>query len=458
MIFRNARFTKLLLLIFLLLLLVNVAFFCERNSMVFKYSRASDYNDIYFQQESPRISSISPVAGGKINIHILPSRPEPIVIIANNTDTSTSSSSEVVINSNYGINTFKIFSKTKRNDTVEISINKLHKEAYIGYDENTPDDILIVNSTTIPILTNNFLPVDIWKSNYDYVSPSELIAAKKILTEEASVSATDNDITKLKKISKFILDKLDDKRGIPSSFMISSTPFQQYQNAIENKSKVWCGNFTHIYAFFANVAGLTTRQVDVNSNMGSVITSAHAFNESYIKEQNLWAFVDLNSSEILVYNKSQKPLNALDLFQLRKMKVYDGINACVYSKSQLLELPYKDVNQSELKFFKREAFFTYNFPESYALNYSGNGQLFKKIKNYVIPSEASLYYSENAEKKNFFLFYARFFFLYLFLFFAAVIFLAFTNYMIKAKQNNQQSSMAAPNENLKALEENVYPG
>jgi hypothetical protein len=442
MTFKSTKRLIFHLSLFLSFLLINIVFFCNRNSVDFKYSLEADYNDIYFQEESPRISSISTSKNGKLHLHFLPVKSDPVTVITNNSDTLIFPSNDFEINADYGINAFKIFSATKKNDTIEININKVHKEAYVNYEENTPDDILIVNSTTIPILTNNFMPVDTWKSDYDYVSPSEIKAAKNILAAEAGVNPKDDDITKLKKICKFLLDKLDEKRGIPSSLMMSSTPFQQYQNAIENKSKVWCGNFTHIYAFFANVAGVITRQVDVNSNVGSVITSAHAFNESYIKEQNLWAFVDLNSSKILVYNKNQKPLNALDLFQLRKMKVYEGINACIYSKSQLQEIPYKDVNQTEVKYFKREAYFTYNFPSSYSLNYAGNGQFLKKIKNYLVPSKIGLYYSENAEKKSHLLFYARYFFLYSFLLLTVIYLSAFANFRMKRKSRKEVEVLA----------------
>jgi hypothetical protein len=393
---------------------------------------------LYFQDESPRVHSVSVNKNHTLNIQLLPAIKSPVRVISNNKDTFLFQGNNFDVPSEYGTNIFKIIYSEKTSDTIEININQLNKADYSNYDPNTSDDVVIVNSSSIPILTNSFLKVDKWKSDYSYVPESEIIAARDILTHEIHITLKDTDLEKVKKIGKFLLDKMNDKRGIPSAQMLPSTPYQQYLKAINNESKVWCGNFAHIYTFFANLAGVTTRQVDVNSNIGSVITSAHAFNESYINELNCWAFVGLNSSKILVYNKNHRPLNALDLFQLRKMKVYEGISACVYSDTALFEMPYQKVNQSELTYFKREARFTYNFPETYELNYSGNGQLLKKLWKYIIPAKDSLYYSENEQKKNNFLFYAKYFFLYSFLILCLIYSVSIANHLAKNKKFEKQ--------------------
>jgi hypothetical protein len=428
---RKSKSVKIYGLIFLIFVVINVLFFLQRNTQSFSYKEKSDYYQLYFQDDKPRITNLN-YNNDTLRITILPQVLNSWTIEKNTGEKSTCLNNNIPLILTKGSNLFKLISNKQPLDTFRLTIDRHDKQNYVDYDEGINNDIIEVSFSTLPIITKSLLPVHIWKNNYTYIDPSEIEEVKKILTNKIGITKNDRDTTKVKKIVTFLLDKLDNKRGVPDNSMLASTPYQQYKKAINNKSKIWCGNFSHIYSFFANSAGIITRQVGVGGSLGTVLTSAHSFNESYISELNAWAFIDLNSSKAFTFTQAFQPLNTLDIYQLKKMGHFNNIFVYYYEQEKLIKKPYKKVNQSEIRYFKHNVTFTYHLPTSYEMYYSGNTNYMGKIINYIIPRKVGFIYSENSGE-DYILYYLKYFFLYSNIFLGFLYLRVLIHYLTKPK-------------------------
>jgi hypothetical protein len=143
------------------------------------------------------------------------------------------------------------------------------------------------------------------------------------------------------------------------------TPLQQYLGALKGEVKLWCHNNAEIYVFFANAIGIPTRKVSVGGEFDACSLSGHAFAESYIKEQNRWAYVDVTSANILVRNTEGLYLNTLDLFYLTLLGAYpENFKISFVDHGNLHEQSYVgDLTYHEKYYFRRDAAFNFPIPE-----------------------------------------------------------------------------------------------
>lgn len=329
-------------------------------NFTFRYYHAS-YSELYYPQEMR----------GIIGFHI-PKRDQVVIELSPPpADTGTwkiitdgISSYEVVgkypkINLLNRLHTYKIVEKNSNTSqwSFTVKIDYAPRELYAKANNPTPDNYHIVYST-IPIGEYTKYPIHAFADNSSF--EDDAIKVRQILKEKVNIQHNDSTKVKIEKLGIFLLNKLDDKRGIPSGEMDLSSPFTQYQYALSGKSGIWCSNFAAIYPFFANNAGIPTRVVSVGGRVDGVNISGHAFAESFIKETGQWAFVDLTSKKLFVTNSRGDFLNTLDIFHLNQMKVFGGVNASIFKDGKVSLVPYSDVNSSEEYYFSRDATFIFS--------------------------------------------------------------------------------------------------
>ena len=140
---------------------------------------------------------------------------------------------------------------------------------------------------------------------------------------QANLLATDTTEQRISKLSKFILDRLDDTRGTPDDSWYEETEFDQFQQVWNKElSGIHCTQFRHVFASLANEAGIPTRVVHSGVTVGPDTrfrdwsVSGHTFSESYIAETGDWAIVDLHTGFILIRDADGRFLNTIDLYDI----------------------------------------------------------------------------------------------------------------------------------------------
>ncbi|MBN1541785.1 transglutaminase domain-containing protein, partial [candidate division KSB1 bacterium] len=92
--------------------------------------------------------------------------------------------------------------------------------------------------------------------------------------------------------------------------------------------KGWCTQFGQIWTFFANRAGIPTRLLQgARTQDNTFVYTGHTWAESWIAEQQRWAFVDLSHAYVAVFDKAGRVLNTVELFSLNSHDAFDGVTA-----------------------------------------------------------------------------------------------------------------------------------
>jgi hypothetical protein len=158
----------------------------------------------------------------------------------------------------------------------------------------------------------------IYRTNHinDWIDPSFLYQEEeeinkdiqKILTSQIKVSDQDSNLAKLIKIGKFVLEKLDNKRGTPTKLEVKG-PYDLWLKINQGKTKVWCHHFVQAYSLFANNSGLPTRIVGIQSIYQGKVQD-HVLAESYVSQKLGWIMVDLTQGFVYLREANGKYLNA----------------------------------------------------------------------------------------------------------------------------------------------------
>ena len=145
--------------------------------------------------------------------------------------------------------------------------------------------------------------------------PARSLARAKELNAAAGVKAELPSIEKVKRIAAYLHGQLEPHRGPPSPHMRKLDGYGQYEAAMAGRSGVRCANHAEIYAFMASAAGVPTRIIDIAGRKGGVDLGAHTFTESYLLEQNQWAFVDLQLHLAGVREPGGRYLSGADILE-----------------------------------------------------------------------------------------------------------------------------------------------
>jgi hypothetical protein len=122
---------------------------------------------------------------------------------------------------------------------------------------------------------------------------------------DQKVGQTGSTLDQIRGISNLLLAHFDDQRGVPSANLLSKTPFGQFNFLrLHPEEKLWCGNWSNLFAYFGWNRGIITRIVEINKP-----GDHHVFNECYVPDLNEWVLVDLTNKIILPPDGKGKYLN-----------------------------------------------------------------------------------------------------------------------------------------------------
>jgi len=193
-----------------------------------------------------------------------------------------------------------------------------------------------------------------------------------ILKDSIQILEGDSSKQKILKIARYILERTAGREGVPSDEISHLHPLKQLEYIEAGKFRVWCGNFSAIFSYFASSAGMQVRLVSCGLSNGGVSTGIHVFCEAYLKEEQSWAYVDLTSRNILVrYN--EKWLNAIDIQRLLRYRVRDSsFVAWHFEKDSLYQVPFYKVENLNEYYFHSNAVFTFYFGDYLAIQEPAN--------------------------------------------------------------------------------------
>ena len=231
-------------------------------------------------------------------------------------------------------------------------------EVYAEAGQTHPDDNYFISQIDLPVWKNETYSLDDW-CGWD-LKEKELSRAGELVKEALGEGMTTAD--QIEAVGKWLLDRLDNRRGIPSDQMQGASPLGMFELADSGVSGIWCGNFAQIYYLFANAAGIRTRLVSVGCMLDGVKYSGHGFCETYLPEKGRWACVDVHSRIFLMRNRDGRELNTLDLAEILRVNSV-AANAVVYKDGEVETVDYQEVCRSHQMYFNENSIFLFRLPE-----------------------------------------------------------------------------------------------
>lgn len=212
---------------------------------------------------------------------------------------------------------------------IEITTRFYSKEFY-GSLGMKHTDVYIVRAN-VPCGEFDQLPLADWIDTYTYVGEKGLTETDRLLREEAGIGQDDPTFTRMEKVARFLRIKLINARGVPKDDERWMNPWDLYNDMVYGTGKGWCTQHAQLYVYWANRAGIPTRFVfGARTQDNTIVYTGHAFAESFIREQNRWAFVDLSHANIYITDKNGLVLNTAELFHLNQHNAFDSTTARVY--------------------------------------------------------------------------------------------------------------------------------
>lgn len=239
---------------------------------------------------------------------------------------------------------------------MKVQLNYMPSSIYEGTGYTTPDAYQLMNSS-LPVGKHRTYSLEEW-GGFGRTDP-EMEEAKKIISV-LNIEEMSGTKEKLRAIGKFVLDKMDDKRGVPTNRMERATPLVLYNAVLAGEGGVWCSHFAKVYHLFANAAGVTTRLVVASGKLDGINFSGHSFNESYLPEYDTWAFVDLTSNKLYVENELGAPVSTIELFRAVRNGNYSGLKTEVYDQGEILKVDYRETADSEKLYFNENTVFIFH--------------------------------------------------------------------------------------------------
>lgn len=206
---------------------------------------------------------------------------------------------------------------------IEISITVYSSEFYASHGMQHPD-VYIVRSS-VPCGTFEQLSVADWVDDYSYVGSEGLAEVSRILREEVGIRDTDATFGKMEKLFPYLRNKFKAIGGVPSDDARWRNPWLLHNSLVDGTDRGWCTQNAQMWVFWANRAGIPTRFVfGARTENNSIVYTGHSWGESFIKEQDRWAFVDLSQGHMYVTNRSGQVLNTAELFHLNQDDAFDS--------------------------------------------------------------------------------------------------------------------------------------
>ncbi|MBS0663308.1 MAG: transglutaminase domain-containing protein [Verrucomicrobia bacterium] len=223
--------------------------------------------------------------------------------------------------------------------SLSFAITPIDAEFYRRSGMQRAKDIYIVHPQG-PVGNYPRYPLSHWADDYHYIGAERLAAADRVVREQIGVKDSDDTMTRIEKVMRYLRIQLANSGGVPKDDFRWMDPWSMCQEMIAGTGKGWCTQNAQIYVFFANRAGVPTRFVfGANTQDDQIIYNGHSWAESWVKEQNRWTYVDMTQSLFGVADRHGQLLNTADLVNLAQHDAFEGITARIFKDWHWKDLP-----------------------------------------------------------------------------------------------------------------------
>jgi hypothetical protein len=381
-------------LVFLGLLSINIIIFINRD-IGYAYTQSLSYNQLYQIQECLGISKIN--YNQKDSLEIEFSSPNyntskwDITLPDSSTYTIIGKAKLKLLEGSFA---YHLKNNIDTKKTITLKLNYVSQKTYEEGGRKRNSDVEL-QFCSVPLKNKKTFSEKHWVQSFQYTTEDEVKVSKKILRDSIRIVLSDNSLTKIKKIGSYILKKIGSKRGLPMDTMDFLSPLQRFEFAQKNKSKVWCGDFSDIFSFFANLEGIPTRSVWVEGDANGIKSAGHSFNETYVEELGKWIFIDLTSNTLGIQNANEEYLNTLQFYNGHQLKTSD-LFLTIYHDS-VYKTPIDYTNSFYNNYFgSNNNFVFYNSRQFNTQLYSFS----EKIKRYFLKCPTFGIYSNQLQADN----------------------------------------------------------
>jgi hypothetical protein len=350
--------------LFLLLFFLTAAFnFIARKEMSFSYAVILAYNNLYELNDQIRISHFTENENRSVSIAFKGNGIKDVnafKVYCNNALLTRMNARELT------------FSPLANSRKYVIKVNDIPGDVIIDLDYspdslfrmagNSAGESFEVTGSNIPIETGDSYSIQDWALTFDeYNSKAENNEAAGYIKDSMLINSTDSSTVRILKIAQFILQRVKDRSGVPTDSMLQLSPVNQLKCVQAGKSKLWCGNYAAIFAYFAFKAGIPIRLVSCGDYLASISSGTHMFNEVWIKENNCWMYVDLLAKTVMV-KKGDRFLNVIDVARLVRYPMQDtDLVAWYFEGDSIVQKPFNQVANTARYYFHKNNSFTFYF-------------------------------------------------------------------------------------------------
>jgi len=379
------------LIVFLVLLSVNLFIFLNRDNG-YAYSAQASYNLLYHHAGENKVEKITQ-KGDTAFIHIIGAES------AWREDQHGAYGQPAIIRLKEGKNLYQL--ESRKGQKISIGLNFTRSEKYIQ-NKRQRGDVLELYYSSAPVTTETLLPLSDWLYVDERATPKEKTQALTLISNGMHIGPAEKTEVKVLKTAAYILQFLDNKRGIPSQAMDSLSPLQRLNTALTGRSKVWCGDLASIFSYFMLLEGVPCRLIALEGNVGDALRAGHVFNEVYIKENQKWAMVDLTSKALLVKNENGSLLNCQQLFGAHYLTPAH-LQLTTFNGQLLENEPYENVKGFYDYYFQSNGHFVYYLRSQFSKTFFSTPQ---KLRRYFIASPTYLIF-DNYNKTDNILFFIK---------------------------------------------------
>jgi hypothetical protein len=383
------------ILFFILFLITAFLNFIARKKMGFSYADLPGYNQLYEFREQLRITKITSDDRGYVSIAFMGNGIKELnefTVYSNNDLLTAVKSRKLTFKPLAGANKYFIkINNVPGSVTVDLNYTPESKYKNSG---NSGKQVFEVTGSNIPVEPGHLYSIDDWALTFDnFNSDIENKEAAHYLNDSMNIKAADRSAERIVKIAHFILQRVKGMSGIPTDSMATLTPVNQLKCVQAGKSKLWCGNYTAIFGYFARKAGLAVRLVSTGDNRASMSSGTHMFLEVLLKENNRWAYVDLLAKTIFV-KKGDQFLNVIDVSRLLKYSVNDtDFVADYFDGDSIVQKPFNQVAAVARYYFHENNSFTFYFSDYFRRNIPKN--LFERVNKIFYTKPYYALYGDN---------------------------------------------------------------
>jgi hypothetical protein len=212
---------------------------------------------------------------------------------------------------------------------IEVTVRFYPKEFYSSLGMNHAD--VYVVRANVPCGRFKQYSVADWTDDYRYVGEKGLAKVEQILQGEVGIRQSDPTVERMEKLFRYLRKKLKGVGGVPKDDERWMNPWLLYNELVNGTGKGWCTQHAQMWVFWANRAGIPTRFVfGARTENNTIVYTGHAWGESFIREQNRWAFVDLSQGHLYITDKAGQVLNTAELLHLNQHNAFDSTFARMY--------------------------------------------------------------------------------------------------------------------------------